>query len=50
VSDQAFERELRRLLDSGDYKTIARVLARMLREEERKREALDKLRQMGGNR
>jgi hypothetical protein len=44
MSDQKFQEELLRLLVDTDRRKLARALARVVREEERRREQLDRVR------
>jgi len=47
MSDERLRSEMQRILDSEDRTKLVRALARLLREEEKRREALDVLRRMG---
>jgi hypothetical protein len=47
VHDEQLRREIMRLLESGDLKKVTRSIARLLREEEVRREQLEKLLRFG---
>ena len=44
MSERNIEEELLRILESGDRRNLARAIARVVREEERRREVLDRMR------
>ncbi len=47
MTDEQLRREIMRLLESGDLKKVTRSIARLLREEEVRREELEKLLRFG---
>jgi hypothetical protein len=44
MSEESFLREVLRLLEGGERKNVARALARLVREEEQRKERLQTLR------
>lgn len=46
MSESRESAEIMKLLESGDRRKLVRALARMLREDERRREKIEKLRSM----
>lgn len=46
MSDRDFQREMERILRSGDRKQIVKALARLIGEEDRKDAAMQRLRDM----
>ncbi len=47
MSDSRFQAELRQLIASGQSRSLAKAIARLVREEQRRQERIDALRKMG---